>query len=164
MARRARRPGEAGPLRDVRQRSGGAGPDGRVRAGTRPDQAAVDAGEALMSTATATADFVAETVEDAMWTAVCKYSELEPGRGVAALVDGHVVALFRLGDGSLHAVGNTDPFSGASVISRGITGMRADGTATVASPMYKDVFDLATGVALDAPDVRLPVYAVRRHR
>jgi nitrite reductase (NADH) small subunit len=101
---------------------------------------------------------------DAMWTPVCKYSELEPGRGVAALVGGVPVALFRLGDGSLHAVGNLDPFSGASVISRGITGMRADGTATVASPMYKDVFDLATGVALDAPEVRLPVYAVRRHR
>jgi hypothetical protein len=30
--------------------------------------------------------------------------------------------------------------------------------------MYKDVFDLATGVALEAPDVRLPVFAVRRHR
>ncbi|GAA2020810.1 nitrite reductase small subunit NirD [Catenulispora yoronensis] len=99
-----------------------------------------------------------------MWTAVCKYTELEPGRGVAALVEGSAVALFRLGDGSLHAVGNIDPFSGASVISRGITGMRGDGTATVASPMYKDIFDLATGVALDAPEVRLPVFAVRRHR
>jgi len=42
--------------------------------------------------------------------------------------------------------------------------MRGDGTATVASPMYKDVFDLATGVALDEPEVRLPVFAVRRHR
>jgi nitrite reductase (NADH) small subunit len=101
---------------------------------------------------------------DAVWTPVCKYAELEPGRGVAALVDGEPVAVFRLSDGSLHAVGNVDPFCGASVISRGLTGMRSDGTATVASPMYKDVFDLATGVALDAPDVRLPVYAVRRHR
>ncbi|NUP49311.1 MAG: nitrite reductase small subunit NirD [Catenulispora sp.] len=99
-----------------------------------------------------------------MWTAVCKYTQLEPGRGVAALVDGAAVAVFRLGDGSVHAVGNVDPFSGASVISRGITGRRADGTATVASPMYKDVFDLVTGRALDAPEVRLPVYAVRRHR
>jgi len=99
-----------------------------------------------------------------MWTAVCEYADLEPGRGVAALIDGEAVAVFRLGDGSLFAVGNTDPFCGASVISRGITGMRADGTATVASPMYKDVFDLATGIALDAPDVRLPVFAVRRHR
>lgn len=105
-----------------------------------------------------------EQVQADAWTAVCKYSDLEPGRGVAALVDGEAVAVFRLGDGSVYAVGNTDPFCGASVISRGITGMRGDGTATVASPMYKDVFDLVTGVALDAPEVRLPVYAVRRHR
>ena len=99
-----------------------------------------------------------------MWTSVCKFSDLEPGRGVAALVDGAQVAVFRLGDDALHAVGNIDPFSGAAVISRGITGMRSDGTVTVASPMYKDVFDLATGAALEAPEVRLPVYAVRRHR
>ncbi|MEY9863132.1 nitrite reductase (NADH) small subunit [Catenulispora sp. GAS73] len=111
-----------------------------------------------------TVESVCETVQAQAWTPVCKYAELEPGRGVAALVDGEAVAVFRLGDGSLYAVGNTDPFCGASVISRGITGMRGDGTATVASPMYKDVFDLATGVALDAPDVRLPVFAVRRHR
>lgn len=111
-----------------------------------------------------TMELAREEVRADAWTAVCKYAELEPGRGVAALVGGEAVAVFRLGDGSLYAVGNTDPFSGASVISRGITGMRGDGTATVASPMYKDVFDLATGVALDEPDVRLPVFAVRRHR
>lgn len=109
-------------------------------------------------------ELVCEKVQADAWTAVCKYTELEPGRGVAALIGDEAVAVFRLGDGSLYAVGNTDPFCGASVISRGITGMRGDGTATVASPMYKDVFDLATGVALDAPDVRLPVFAVRRHR
>jgi nitrite reductase (NADH) small subunit len=119
-----------------------------------------------MSTIEIAPDIEEEAVEtmDTVWTPVCKYAELEPGRGVAALVGGEPVAVFRLSDGSLHAVGNMDPFCGASVISRGLTGMRSDGTATVASPMYKDVFDLATGLALDAPDVRLPVYAVRRHR
>ena len=60
------------------------------------------------------------------WTSVCRYSDLEPGRGVAALIAGEQVALFRLADGALHAVGNIDPFSGAAVISRGITGMRGD--------------------------------------
>ena len=69
-----------------------------------------------------------------------------------------------------HAISsNADPrFRGENnvygAISRGITGMRGDGTATVASPMYKDVFDLAPGVAREAPDMRLPVFAVRRHR
>lgn len=111
-----------------------------------------------------TVELTREEVQADAWTAVCKYTDLEPGRGVAALVKDEAVAVFRLGDGSVYAVGNVDPFCGASVISRGITGMRGDGTATVASPMYKDVFDLATGVALEAPEVRLPVFAVRRHR
>lgn len=111
-----------------------------------------------------TVELIREEVRADAWTAVCKYTDLEPGRGVAALVADEPVAVFRLSDGSLYAVGNVDPFCGASVISRGITGMRGDGTATVASPMYKDVFDLATGVALDTPEVRLPVFAVRRHR
>lgn len=105
-----------------------------------------------------------DTAPETAWVPICKFADLEPGRGVAALVEGEQVAVFRLRDDALHAVGNIDPFSGAAVMSRGITGMRADGTVTVASPMYKDVFDLATGVALEAPEVVLPVRSVRRHR
>jgi nitrite reductase (NADH) small subunit len=101
---------------------------------------------------------------DLAWTSICRYSDLVPGRGVAALVGGEQVAVFRLSDGALHAVGNIDPFSGAAVISRGITGMKADGTVTVASPMYKDVFELATGRSVEEPSVALKVYPVRRHR
>jgi nitrite reductase (NADH) small subunit len=73
------------------------------------------------------------------------------------------VALFRLFDGSVHAVGHRDPFSGAHVMARGIVGTRGD-VPTVASPMYKQVFDLRTGVCLDVPEdpaVRLLVHAVR---
>jgi nitrite reductase (NADH) small subunit len=97
------------------------------------------------------------------WTPVCHYDDLQPERGVAALVDGLQIALFRLFDGGLHAVGHRDPFSGAYVMARGIVGTRGE-APTVASPMYKQVFDLRTGVCLDAPDdpaVRLPVHAVR---
>jgi nitrite reductase (NADH) small subunit len=97
------------------------------------------------------------------WTPVCTVEDLQPERGVAALVDGRQVALFRLFDGSVHAVGHRDPFSAAYVMARGIVGTRGE-LPTVASPMYKQVFDLRTGVCLDAPDdpaVRLPVHAVR---
>ncbi|WP_249522550.1 nitrite reductase small subunit NirD [Modestobacter marinus] len=97
------------------------------------------------------------------WTTVCRYADLQPERGVAALVGDEQIALFRLFDGSLHSVGHRDPVSGAHVIARGIVGTRGD-APTVASPMYKQVFDLTTGVCLDAPDdpaVRLPVYPVR---
>jgi nitrite reductase (NADH) small subunit len=48
----------------------------------------------------------------------------------------------------VHAVSNFDPYSRANVISRGIVGTRQD-APTVASPMYKQVFDLRTGACLD---------------
>ncbi len=84
----------------------------------------------------------------AVWTAVCRLEDLAPERGAAALVGGEQVALFRLVDGTVHAVQQRDPYSGAHVLSRGIVGSRGD-VPTVASPMYKQVFDLRTGRCLD---------------
>ena len=60
------------------------------------------------------------------------------------------VALFRLDDGSLHAVGNIDPFSGAAVMSRGIVGDRG-GRACVQSPIKKQAFALRRRPCLDDP-------------
>ncbi len=96
------------------------------------------------------------------WTTVCGYGQLVPERGVAALVDGAQVAVFRTYSGELFAIGNVDPVSGAGVMSRGIVGNRGD-APTVASPMHKQVYDLRTGECLDLPGVRVPVYPVR-HR
>jgi nitrite reductase (NADH) small subunit len=96
-----------------------------------------------------------------VWTAACAYEFLIPNRGVGVLLaDGTQAALFRLDDGTLHAVGNIDPFSGAAVISRGIVGDRG-GRATVQSPIKKQAFGLDDGVCLDDPDVALPVYSTR---
>jgi nitrite reductase (NADH) small subunit len=91
---------------------------------------------------------------------ICPHDRLPVDRGVAALVDGTQVAVFRTSDGALHAVSNLDPFSGAMVIARGIVGSRGD-RVTVASPVYKQSFDLTTGECLDDPAVRLEVHAVR---
>jgi nitrite reductase (NADH) small subunit len=107
---------------------------------------------------------LAETVKsqnDSPWTAACAYHGLVPGRGVGVLMpDGSQVALFRLHDGSIHAVGNIDPFSGAAVMSRGIVGDRA-GRPCVQSPIKKQAFAFDDGSCLDDPEVRLPVYRVR---
>jgi nitrite reductase (NADH) small subunit len=96
------------------------------------------------------------------WTDVCGYDALLPERGVAALVDGVQVALFRTYDGDVHAISNHDPFSDAYVLSRGIVGTRGD-VPTVASPMHKQVFDLRTGVCLDDEAVAVQVFAARVH-
>lgn len=81
-------------------------------------------------------------------TAVCSLKALSPERGAAALVNGVQVALFRTYDDDVYAVQQRDPYSGANVLSRGIVGSRGD-LPTVASPMYKQVFDLRTGACLD---------------
>ncbi|MCX2967765.1 MULTISPECIES: nitrite reductase small subunit NirD [Streptomyces] len=96
-----------------------------------------------------------EVFDGANWTRICAYRDLTPGRGVAVLTaSGDQVAVFRDRAGAVYAVDNRDPFSGAHVISRGILGSR-DGAPTVASPMYKHVFDLRDGRCVDedtAPD------------
>jgi nitrite reductase (NADH) small subunit len=96
----------------------------------------------------------------ATWVPVCRYDVLLPERGVAALVDGQQVALFRTFDGMLHAVDNRDPYTGANVLSRGIVGTRGD-AATVASPLHKQVYDLRTGVCLTDESLRVRVHDVR---
>lgn len=79
---------------------------------------------------------------------VCPLHDLPIERGVAALVGGEQVALFRTHDDAVFAVQQLDPYCGAHVISRGIVGTRG-AVPTVASPMYKQVFDLRSGECLD---------------
>jgi nitrite reductase (NADH) small subunit len=94
------------------------------------------------------------------WTAVCARDDLQPERGAAAMIGGEQVALFRAFDGTLYAIGNQDPFTGAFVLSRGLVGTRGD-IPTVASPLHKQVFDLRTGACLDDQGVFVPVFAAR---
>ncbi|WP_377643453.1 nitrite reductase small subunit NirD [Oryzobacter terrae] len=82
---------------------------------------------------------------------VCALEELTPELGVAALVDGRQVAVFLLADGRVFAVDNVCPFSGAAVMSRGITGSRGT-VPTIASPVHKQVFSLEDGRCLDPLD------------
>ena len=96
----------------------------------------------------------------APWVAVCTMSQLIPERGVAVLIGAAQVALFRIRSATedyVHAVGHRDPFSDAHVIARGIVGSVGE-RDTVASPMFKHVFDLTTGECLSDPTVRLPVH------
>ncbi|MPY94747.1 MAG: nitrite reductase small subunit NirD [Acidimicrobiia bacterium] len=91
---------------------------------------------------------IAPTVAAAGFHPVCAIDRLTPDRGVAALVEGTAVALFHLSGGEIAAIDNVDPASGASVLSRGIVG-EVEGVPTVASPLYKQRFDLRSGRCLD---------------
>ena len=97
---------------------------------------------------------------DVRWRDVCAIDELVPGTGAAVLVAGEQVALVRTCEGRIYAISNFDPFSRAFVLARGIVGDR-DGRPKIASPIYKQTFDLETGACFDDPKVTLPVYPVR---
>jgi NAD(P)H-dependent nitrite reductase small subunit len=94
------------------------------------------------------------------WIAICCLEDIVPDTGVCALVKGRQVAVFRLRDDRVYAIGNEDPFSRANVLSRGIVG-DLKGELVVASPVYKQHFSLASGQCLEEPAVRVPIYATR---
>jgi nitrite reductase (NADH) small subunit len=99
-------------------------------------------------------------VHTSEWTAVCRLDDIVPNTGVCARVGGCQVAIFRLDDDSLYALDNYDPFSRANVLSRGIVG-DVKSELVVASPVYNQHFNLATGQCLEDAAVRIPAYPVR---
>ena len=116
-----------------------------------------------MTLAPETTDLKIELALDEDWFTVCDLNHLIPGRGVAALLpDGRQAALFRDRGGELYAIDNRDPFGGAAVLSRGLTGTH-QGRPFVASPLLKQRFDLETGHCLDDESVRVATYEVRAH-
>ena len=93
------------------------------------------------------------------WQNVCQIDDILPYSGVAALIDGRQIAVFRTDD-AVYAISNYDPFSQAYVLARGIVGDRK-GVLKVASPIYKQSFSLTTGECLDDPTVKLPTYPIQ---
>lgn len=98
-----------------------------------------------------------------IWRDICALDALPPGTGAAALIEGHQVALVRMPDGvTVYAVDHFDPFSKAFVIARGIVGDKG-GVPKIASPIYKQAFDLRNGTCLDDPTVALAHWPARVH-
>ena len=95
------------------------------------------------------------------WVDICPLSAIAPNTGVCALVEEQQVAIFRVGtEADVFAISNYDPFSKAFVLSRGIVGDR-NGIPKVASPIYKQNFNLITGQCLDDETVSIPTFTVR---
>ncbi len=94
------------------------------------------------------------------WNDVCSVLDLQENSGVCALVNGLQVAIFYLStdEQGIYAIGNYDPIGKANVLSRGIVG-DIKGHKVVASPLYKQHFDLQTGACLEDDTVTVPIYA-----
>lgn len=99
-------------------------------------------------------------MDDPSPTEICPVSALRVERGSAALLpDGTQIGVFLLEDGSVHAIQQFDPYSRTNILSRGLIGSHEmPGTVgaehvvvpTIASPMYKQTWNLATGEVIDA--------------
>lgn len=95
------------------------------------------------------------------WQAVCSINDLQPNSGICALVQGKQVAIFYMPKtAKVYAIDNYDPFGKANVLSRGLIGDIA-GQPVVASPLYKQHFNLQTGTCLEDETVTIPAYAIR---
>lgn len=96
------------------------------------------------------------------WTAICAVDEIVPDTGVCALLNGRQVAVFRVGDTDprVFAIDNYDPHSQAAVLSRGLVGSIGE-RIVVASPIYKQHFDLQNGECLEAPAQSVASYPAR---
>jgi nitrite reductase (NADH) small subunit len=96
------------------------------------------------------------------WVRVCALDDILPNTGVCALVNGQQVAVFNVGGaaGDVYAIDNLDPCSHAAVLSRGLVGSLGE-RVVVASPIYKQHFDLRTGECVEAPQHSVAAFAAR---
>lgn len=106
--------------------------------------------------------------EARQWVDVCAVETVTPDRGVAALVGGVPVAIFRLAatpDASAQwfGVDHIDPRTGAPVIARGLVGSATVDDVevpTIASPLHKQRYNLRTGAGLGDEATSLRTWTV----
>lgn len=99
--------------------------------------------------------------ESSQWVDVCSKDALQPDSGVCALIDGRQIAIFYMPKSEkIYAIDNFDPFGRANVLSRGLIG-DLNGVPVVASPLYKQHFNLETGQCLEDDSVKIGAYSVR---
>ncbi|MGL4170584.1 nitrite reductase small subunit NirD [Morganella morganii] len=95
------------------------------------------------------------------WITVCQVSDITPGTGVCALVQGEQVALFRpYPDERIFALSNIDPFAQASVLSRGLIAEH-DGALWIVSPLKKQRFRLTDGLCAEDAAYSVASFAVK---
>jgi nitrite reductase (NADH) small subunit len=95
------------------------------------------------------------------WKTICHQDDLIPDTGLCALFNDEQVAIFYCGGNqNLYALSNFDPIGDANVLSRGIVGSIGE-EVVVASPLYKQHFNLDTGKCLELPEYTLKTYPIR---
>ncbi|WP_415722005.1 nitrite reductase small subunit NirD [Photobacterium ganghwense] len=96
------------------------------------------------------------------WIKICGLDALVANTGMGAIVNGQQLALFYVPtqDPAVFALDNWDPIGKAYVMARGIVG-DLKGELCVASPLYKQHFNLRTGQCLEQPAISLATWSVK---
>jgi len=96
------------------------------------------------------------------WVDICGLDDLTANAGCGALLGDQQVALFYLPDEpeQVFAISNYDPLGEANVLARGIVGNIGE-QLVVASPLYKQHFDLRTGACLEEAEVWVRCFSAR---
>ena len=95
------------------------------------------------------------------WIDVCSINDLQTDSGICALVEGQQVAIFYMPrEAAIFAIQNYDPIGKANVLSRGLIG-DINGEPVVASPLFKQHFNLKTGICLEDEQESVNAYSVR---
>lgn len=95
------------------------------------------------------------------WIQVCSEKDLLNDTGVCAKVNNQQIAIFKSGKlNELFAISNYDPIGEANVLSRGIIGSIGE-QIVVASPLYKEHYNLHTGICVEKPEYAVQVYPVK---
>jgi nitrite reductase (NADH) small subunit len=97
----------------------------------------------------------------AEWIKIGCINDLQADSGICALVGKTQVAVFYMPkENKVYAINNYDPFSQASVLSRGLIG-DINGIPMVSSPIYKQHFNLETGQCFEDDAISVESYQIR---
>jgi len=95
------------------------------------------------------------------WIEICELTDIHPNTGVCALVNEQQVAIFRAQkDDAVYAISNFDPIGKANVLSRGLMAQFGE-KLTIASPLYKQHYDLKTGECLEDENAKVSVFETK---
>lgn len=110
-----------------------------------------------------------KNIADSQWLKACHVDDLVINSGVCVLLNEQAIALYaqtnyvgKDADATLNvfALSNIDPVTQASVLSRGLLGSTGD-TLFVASPIYKERYNLETGECIDNDDLSVQSYPTK---
>ena len=96
------------------------------------------------------------------WEKVCGVDDLQTDSGILCLIGDKQIALFYMpaAESRVFAIDNYDPLGKANVLSRGIIG-DINGEPVVASPLYKEHYNLNTGYCLEDENISVKAYEAR---